>query len=98
MAVIQDLGRPPRINFVVSTDYAKSMSRGGTSQPGDSSFTLHLEVLLTPPEAAELGPLLAGRRHQEALDLVTGAINRVTDENDPAGDRFRETIKAAFRP
>jgi len=95
---IQTLGRPPIINFVVSTDYGDSMSIGGTAGEGTSSLTLHLEVPLTPDEARDVRSALAKRRHDEARVIVETAMGRLVDPGNPKGRNCRALVKAAFTP
>ncbi len=95
---IQFLGRPPRINFIVSTDYAESMNHGGAPGPGQDSITLHLEVLLTPAEASSLRNHLTQQNRPEAQAIVEAAVAREVRPNDPLGARCRAFVGAAFAP
>lgn len=94
MAVTQTLGRPPRINYVLSSDYAEPMA--GNAIPPASVLTLHLEVPLTAGEAKALEEHLAKNQRKKAEAVVQAAAARLVSPNNPAGKGCRALIRAAF--
>jgi len=91
------LGQPPRINFLVTTDYATPMNYGGTAGgQTTAAFTLHLEVPLRSQEASQLSQFLAQKEHEKAHGVLKQAMARDANPADPKSKRCYDMVAAAF--
>lgn len=89
------MGRFPRINFIVSGDYAGTMN-GGAGEANEAGFTLHLYIPLTEAAGIEVGRLMNDGNRAEARRLIVAAMDRLSRPDAIDSQRARAVVAAAF--